>query len=333
MLEEALRAQNNLAWLRDSRERRALAAQRWSAAPSVGQLSFFAPDFALTAAEPWLTGEEIPWPQAYPARVPGLLQRIEPSAARFDRLLEDILNRIDAQEFEKVVPIVSEELEYGGALRPAMFPCAFEAHEHQFSYGFALGSEGLVGITPELLFSVEDGVLQTMALAGTGPSDGPSLLGDPKERREHQLVIDHIAAELFTWGAVDVGETVERAYGPLKHLYTPLRLSLNKQPSFIEMVRCLHPTAALGGWPRKPAVEWLERQEFHSGRRRFGAPFGLQDGERMRCVVAIRCLQWEGARATLSAGCGVVVGSQPRREWRELALKRRSVYRNLGLEL
>jgi menaquinone-specific isochorismate synthase len=335
MLEEARRAQNNLAWLRDSRERRALYATAWAAEPVAGRVSFFAPDFAMSAAPPGLSGEEMTWPHAYPARLPGLRHRVEPSAALFDRLHEDILNRIGRHEFEKVVPIVCEELEYAGDLQPAMFPKALEAHEHQFSYGFALDGEGLAGITPELLFAVENGVLHTMALAGTGRVDGPSLLEDPKERREHQLVIDHIVAELSLWGTAEVGATSERDYGNLKHLYTPIRLefSAGKLPSFMDLVVRLHPTAALGGWPRRPAVEWLARQDFHVGRRRFGAPFGFQDGTRMRCVVAIRCLQWHGPRATLSAGCGVVVGSQPLREWRELVLKRRSVYRNLGLEL
>src|SRR4051794_17987704 len=121
MLELAGRAQNNLAWLRDSRDRRALWAKRWSAQPEPGKLNFYAPDFALTAAEPWLNGEEIAWPQPYPARLPGLRHRVEPSAADFDRLHEDILRRIDHHEFEKVVPIVCEELEFSAPLQPAMF--------------------------------------------------------------------------------------------------------------------------------------------------------------------------------------------------------------------
>ena len=37
-------------------------------------------------------------------------------------------------------------------------------------------------------------------------------------------------------------------------------------------------------------------------------------------------------KAQVSAGCGVVEGSQPLREWAELALKRDAIYRNLGVE-
>ena len=107
---------------------------------------------------------------------------------------------------------------------------------------------------------------------------------------------------------------------------------LNKTPDFMELVVRLHPTAALGGWPRRPAVEWLEQQKFHL--RPGGVlarPLALCAGlEEMSCVVAIRGLQWRGECAQLSAGCGVVEGSQALREWKELALKRRATCASLG---
>src|SRR4051812_21581514 len=103
---------DKVAWLRDAREHRALHVSAWSAGPVNGRLSFYAPDFALTAAEPWLIGEEIAFPEFNSVSLPRLSHRAEPSSALFERLHEDILNRIGAGEFQKVVPIVCEELEY-----------------------------------------------------------------------------------------------------------------------------------------------------------------------------------------------------------------------------
>lgn len=333
MLEEARSTPTQLAWLRDSERKRALRVQSRQPAPQAGVLSFFAPDFALNDATPWLCGQEIAWPELSPQNLPPLVHRAEPSSAGFARLHEDVMHRISLGEFAKVVPIVCEELEYESALNAAMFPKAFTPPEGQFGYGFDFGGEGLCGVTPELLFEVEGGRLRTMALAGTGPAGGPSLLEDPKERREHELVIEHIASELKTWGRPEVGETVERAYGVLKHLYTPIEMRFDQTPTFMELIVRLHPTAALGGWPRKPAIEWLERQEFHTTRRRFGAPFGYTDGSYSKCVVAIRGLQWKGQCALLSSGCGVVQGSETLREWKELGLKRQATRLNMGLEL
>jgi menaquinone-specific isochorismate synthase len=321
-----------MAWLHSSSAKTAIEIECWAASPKAGALSFFAPDFALASAQPWLLGHAT---EAHltPAVLPPLELRADPSSADFAKMHEEILTRIRHGEFAKVVPIVCEELEFSAPLHAAMFTEAMDAPENRFAYGFECAGEGMCGVTPEILFSVRDGVLQTMALAGTGPSDGPSLCEDPKEMREHALVIEHITGELRRWGEPSVGATVERRYGVLKHLYTPIEMHLRELPEFMDLVVSLHPTAALGGWPRLPAVEWLERQSFHTGRKRFGAPFGYLHGENMFCVVAIRCLQWWGARALLSAGCGVVEGSQSLREWKELQLKRRAICDSLGLSL
>jgi len=324
----------SMAWLNTSGGRLSIRPQEWSPAPAGdGSPSFFAPDFALNSAQPWLIGVRADL-ALEPQVLPPLRHRAEPSSADFSNLFEDIQTRISRNDFAKVVPIVCEELEFAEPLHAAMFAHAIlETRVHQFHYGFEFGGEGLVGVTPELLFSVEDGVLRTMALAGTAKADGACLLDDPKEMYEHRLVVDHIAGVLRTWGKPVVGQTIERTFGVLKHLYTPLQVNLNTVPQFLDLVVKLHPTAALGGWPRQPAVEWLEAQDFHVGRRRFGAPFGYVDGERMMCVVAIRALQWQGPCAQVAAGCGIVAQSEALREWNELRLKREAIARNLGLPL
>lgn len=298
-----------------------------------GFCNFFAPDYALSSAQPWFYGEKENLALS-PAPLPPIDRRVEPSSAAFAAVFEEILTGIRAGRFEKVVPIVCEELEFESPLSAEMFSAVIAREQpQQYGYGFEYDGEGLVGVTPELLFDVEGDQLTTMALAGTARADGPDLLEDRKELHEHGLVIEHIVSELRPWGQADVGRTQERVYGVLKHLYTPITLRLREPADFMQLIVRLHPTAALGGWPRRPAVEWLQNQDFHLARRRFGAPFGYVDGTHMRCVVAIRCLQWWRERALLSAGCGIVAESQVLKEWNELALKRRAAAGLLGLAL
>jgi len=318
------------AWLADLETARALALRERAIQPPLEGLSFFAPYFALNDQESWLVGEEVQFQTVERLPLPALNTKAEPSSADFQRSFEDILERIQHGQFEKVVPMVCEELEFATLLTRNMFPIA--PVEGRYSYGFEFGDEGMAGLTPELLFQVKDGRLKTMALAGTSVCDGPSLLEDRKEMHEHNLVIEHLIQELKIFGRVHVGSTIERVYGPLKHLFTPLEVALDREPEFMSFVRALHPTAALGGWPRKPAVEWLEKQDFHMTRRRFGAPFGYKDGDDMKCVVAIRGVQWCKNRLMVASGCGVVRESRVLNEWRELALKRASIYRWLGVE-
>jgi menaquinone-specific isochorismate synthase len=333
MLEEAHDIFRELAWWTDGSRRQALRVSGRSSRPSGRGVSFYTPDFALSHPEPWLVGDECPWPSFKPTPLPPLEARKAISTfSDFERRFAEIQSLIREDVFQKVVPIVAEELQFAAALRSRQFPSAFTPGPDQCGYGFEFRGEGLCGVSPELLFQVQNGVLSTMALAGTGPAEGPSLLNNDKERMEHDLVIEHIHGELKTLGTVDIGQTTERRYRQLKHLFTPIRVRLSRQVDFDELVRRLHPTAALGGWPRDSALAWLGKQEFHHYRGRFGAPFGyVRAGGEMVCVVAIRGMQWTGNRALLAAGCGVVAQSEVASEWRELSLKLSATEKNLGL--
>lgn len=331
MLADIARFRAQSAWFNDGVERRALRVQKLSSVPEQSKLSFYAPDFARTFPEPWLVGDELEWPALEPQPLPQVILRQTPERVEFEKLCHTILTRIRNGDFQKVVPMISEVWEFSTELSPPMFAMAFTPSKNEFSYGFHFRGEGMVGVTPEILFSVKEGRLETMALAGTGAAEGPSLLEIPKERDEHLLVIENLHSHLRAFGKVDVGETQERAFRRIKHLFTPIRVALDRKVQFAELVATLHPTAALGGWPREAAWSWLAQQDFHTRRLRFGAPFGYQRNGEMVCAVAIRGLQWSGRKALLSAGCGVVAQSEPRKEWDELLLKLSALKTNLGL--
>lgn len=319
----------DLAWLSDTTRSKFLkVSARLPVAPTSG-LAFFAPDFSLRELNPWIVGEEISVEPSFSQSKPKIVHRTKPEAVDFFRAHADILRRIADGEFKKVVPIVAEQVEFSEDLQASSL--IRKPQKGFYSYGYGLGQEGMGGLTPELLFEVEDGILSTMALAGTAFSNAPSLLEDAKERDEHGIVVQHLTDELKTFGEVSVGPTGEKNYGMLKHLLTPISVQLNRMPSFNEIVRRLHPTAALGGWPRAEALSWLSAEPSAKWRGKFGAPFGFTDGECMKCVVAIRGLQWTGRRALLASGCGVVASSVAEKEWQELQLKRDSTLKQLGL--
>ena len=117
----------------------------------------------------------------------------------------------------------------------------------------------------------------------------------------------------------------------LKHLFTPIQVELTEKVSPEYLIRTLHPTAALGGFPRAAAKTWLEAQPEAGIRGRFGAPFGYVDDEAALILVAIRNIQRFDDKIWLGSGCGVVEGSQPEKEWEELKLKRHSVREMLGM--
>ncbi len=215
-------------------------------------------------------------------------------------------------------------------------------------YGFWLdapANEGLLGLTPELLLSLEPkGQLQTMALAGTERPQGPSLLTDPKQWAEHQWVVRDICERLGGASQVrelESGQTYEWQMPQIKHLRTDIRAELKESfweedKGFQSLVELLHPTAALGSFPREALTPWTEQASTEQlDRGRFGAPFGFYQGPESGpswAVVAIRNVQWADGVLRLGSGCGVVEESQLEGEWQELALKRSVVLRGLNNE-
>ena len=116
----------------------------------------------------------------------------------------------------------------------------------------------------------------------------------------------------------------------VQHLATDVSGVLRDDRSVLDLVERLHPTPAVGGWPRAAALELLDEQE-HLDRGWYAGPVGWLDahgdGE---FVVAIRSGVVEGARASLFVGCGIVGDSEPDREWAESDMKLQSLASVLG---
>lgn len=203
-----------------------------------------------------------------------------------------------------------------------------------YPYGFWDLSSGMLGMTPEILFrKYASTSLETMACAGTcsrGPKDA-DIAQDPKEQYEHRLVVDDIQEVLSPYGKIHLHSQEIRAHNHLVHLFTPISLEMRQELSFEEIVRIIHPTAALGAVPRKKGKEWLLGLEDIIGKReRFGAPAGYVDGEQSLCLVAIRNMQWRENEILICAGSGVVPESSVDKEWDEIQLKLNSVKDVLG---
>ncbi len=191
-------------------------------------------------------------------------------------------------------------------------------------YGYWSQSEGMIGVTPEILFDCSHGVLQTAAVAGTTSKEkSEQLKRDPKLREEHQLVIEGIHTALEPFGNLEVGSTEIHSFGRLAHLVTPITLYMSGSLAFEECASALHPTPALGTFPREAGKQWLKQYATNLPRNRFGAPAGycnLGSG-RGKCVVAIRNIQWRGDQLEILCGCGITAQSSFEMERDEISLK------------
>ena len=213
-------------------------------------------------------------------------------------------------------------------------------------------SGGFIGATPEALFTRELDNVTSMAVAGTRAISSlgdrkkdpkaieemtHAFLNDPKERNEHEIVLQDIVTVLETAGAkVEKSQTAVERFGALFHLVTHVTANFAKQMKIRELVTALHPTPALGVSPRDPELTLLKEVHEICGegiaRESWGAPFVVKNEERVEAVVAIRQLRWtfsdgDRIRVVVGSGCGVVPESDFEREWSELESKRKTVMR------
>ncbi|MBA3722382.1 MAG: chorismate-binding protein [Parachlamydiaceae bacterium] len=209
-----------------------------------------------------------------------------------------------------------------------------------YLYGFWNEHSGMMGVTPELLFEYNENsknsILQTVALAGTCANKGQDIKAfqrDPKQLREHVFAVDGIKQSLMRFGKIKQEKMQVLELQTLSHLMTPIQVELDDKVDFTTIIHALHPTPALGAYPRIEGWEWLKEYNSQIDRGRYGAPAGiLYPGQsKARCLVAIRNVQWELNEIRIGVGCGVIQESQCDQEWSEICLKIHAIQEILSL--
>ncbi len=190
----------------------------------------------------------------------------------------------------------------------------------------------LVGAAPETVATLRDGVFHATAVAGSiRRGDTPreqaelaaKLLASDKDRHEHRIALDDMMARLAT-----VTHQIRTDPQPhvltlarIQHLETEIRASVPAGTGVLDLVRLLHPTAAVCGLPRDAALAFLAGAEpFHRGW--YAGPVGWMDGEGNGMFApALRSAVFHDGVWRLFAGAGIVEGSVPSAEWEETAMK------------
>ena len=196
---------------------------------------------------------------------------------------------------------------------------------------------GLVGATPELLVRLNRSLVTSRVLAGTIRKTGDderdlalagSLARSSKDLEEHEYAVRSVADSLSPLcSSMNVPESPFVLHlSNVMHLATDVTgvLTDSSTPSDIfDLASRLHPSAAVCGTPREVASRTIDEIEGIS-RGRYAGPIGWidarGDGE---LGIALRCGQISGDKKSIRiyAGCGIVAGSDPEREYAESQAK------------
>lgn len=299
-------------------------------------VAFYRNDFALSEQQPWFVPARVEITSSLEVIFQGTRDHSvtwqELEAGKFADVFREAMDRMRTGSLEKSVPVVTERGTWPGP--PAEWAQLPEILAKDMRlFGWGAGESGVLSATPEQLFLLDQGLLSTMALAGTARSEERELFAvDEKEIREHEYVAQTLMAKLADFGNVRRKEREILDLGELIHFHTPIEVELHRTEEPDHLVRRLHPTPALGPLPRTAETlaalyDWRERLDCP---RWFGAPFGLSMEGSFEALVGIRMTLWNGPEVMIPAGCGVIEASRLVNEWRELRLKREAVKRVFG---
>jgi len=208
---------------------------------------------------------------------------------------------------------------------------------HEYPSTWVYSNSGLAGATPELLVRLSKSLVTSRILAGTIRKTGDderdlalagSLARSSKDLEEHEYAVRSVADALAPLcSSTNVPESPFVLHlSNVMHLATDVTgvLSDNSSPADIfDLVSRLHPSAAVCGTPTEIAKRAIDEIEGIS-RGRYAGPIGWidanGDGE---LGIALRCGQIgnDGKSIRIYAGCGIVAGSDPEREYAESQAK------------
>ncbi|SKA39461.1 isochorismate synthase [Marinactinospora thermotolerans DSM 45154] len=206
------------------------------------------------------------------------------------------------------------------------------------------GRRTLVGASPELLVAKRGTHVTSNPLAGSAPRSadptkdqraGVALLASEKDRYEHAVVVEAVAAALEPYcRTLDVpAEPSLVRTATMWHLSTRVTGELDDpRTTSLDLVHALHPTPAVCGTPTHIAraaigdIEPFDRG-FYTGV--VGHVDAAGDGE---WAVTIRCADVEDTTLDLFAGGGIVPGSDPKAELAETSAKLRTLLLALGVD-
>jgi menaquinone-specific isochorismate synthase len=274
-----------------------------------------------------------------PSRLPPAAGTRFPPAA-YEQAVARAVERIRGGALEKVVLArdlalaLPEDFDLAAALR-------LLRSRYRGAWTFAV--DGFFGASPETLVTVRGEAMTARVLAGTaarGADDvedaaaRTALLESPKNRFEHALAVDSL---LLTLGdRVDdlvLGRPFALELPNVWHLATDAEARLLPGTGALDVVRALHPTAAVAGAPSDAALALIrELEPFDRGR--YAGPVGWVgasgDGE---WAIGLRSAQLESpASVRAFAGAGIVAASDPASELAETGWKFAPVLESLGLD-
>jgi anthranilate synthase component 1 len=197
----------------------------------------------------------------------------------------------------------------------------------------------LIGSSPERLVSVRERSAENRPIAGTRPRGvdagdderlAAELRGDPKERAEHDMLVDLARNDLgrvARIGTVRVREhAVLERFARVQHLVSRVECEVADGRDALDALAACFPAGTVSGAPKVRAMELIAGVEAQT-RGPYAGCFGYVDGAgSLDMALVIRSFVVRGERLSVQAGAGIVFDSDPEREYQETLSKAAALF-------
>lgn len=205
-----------------------------------------------------------------------------------------------------------------------------EVNPSPYMYLLKSGRRCIIGSSPEMLIRVTDGHVETFPIAGTRPITGDEakneemrkdLLKDEKELAEHTMLVDlarNDIGRVCEFGTVKVDElmTVKR-FSHVQHIVSHVTGDLKVSLDSYDALKAVFPAGTVSGAPKVRAMEVIDELEPDLRGPYAGALGYFSFNGSCDFAITIRSLFVDGAKAYIQSGAGIVMDSDPAREWDE----------------
>lgn len=244
-----------------------------------------------------------------------------PNREEWSEIVTQALSKISLNCFEKVVLARKKLIDCLTPIDPYLLCSALEGQTVFLLQQDA--SSTFLGATPETLYQRVGRMIECEALAGTRLLQFQAeLMHSEKEQREFLFVQNFLLDALAplcssppSARAIEIKKSTTTC-----HLHSKIRGVLKEEVTDEDILTALHPTPAVGGFPRQEALSFLANREPFE-RSLYAGTIGWKDSNEAEFAVAIRSALIQNHSAHFYAGAGIVEKSIPLLEWEETEWK------------
>ncbi len=201
-------------------------------------------------------------------------------------------------------------------------------------YYVKFGEQKLIGASPELLFRLRQGEMETFPLAGTAKRGvteeedralARALLNDPKEIAEHNMIVDlhrNDIGRVAQFGTVKVRSLMDiKRFSHVQHISSEIVGIIAENEDMFSALASNFPAGTLTGAPKIEAMKVIDDLEL-DGRGPYGGAVGhFSFNGDCAFAIPIRTVFANGEEAYVQTCGGNVYDSNPEDEYEEIRRK------------